>query len=506
MIYQEFLKKTTIITLILFVLSTMSTDFLVAQEQDFFVTAQAMYQSQRYDEALVAVNKFIENEKQHPESKDRLAEAYYFKARVCFVISRDFEAEESLSTLFGLYPEFTCDEYNEDFKAMVDRVKSNPLTQAKKLLADREYIKSSVVLQKFIDDNNGRTEQKSNLAFAYFMLARIAHEVQDLEVCDTYLKSLFELDPHFSGDPGNPEFTEHLRLMREQFLSQKTRNDQSQSQNIVAKPKVMEKSSSSTLKKKKRFPWLFAVLGVGAVAVLVVLLIKKKNSQDNSNPSDPNIPNIEMVYLSGGTFQMGSNSGEFESERPVHSVTLSSFKIGKYEVTQKQWRQVMGTNPSHFTQGDDYPVENVSWNDVQAFIQKLCQMTGKPYRLPTEAEWEYACRGGTTGERYGDINAIAWYSGNSGNMTHPIGQKQSNSYGLYDMLGNVEEWCQDWHDFFYYYYSPSYDPKGPDTGVQRILRGGCYYYDEQGIRAAYRGAMNPTVKRSNYGFRLAMDN
>ena len=146
-----------------------------------------------------------------------------------------------------------------------------------------------------------------------------------------------------------------------------------------------------------------------------------------------------MVYVTGGTFLMGSPDNEPDrdsDERPQHRVTVPGFSMGKYEITQAQWKAVMGTNPSYF-KGDNLPVENVSWNDAKEFCSKLSQMTGKQYRLPTEAEWEYACRAGTTGPYAGNLDAMAWYSNNAGFKTHPVGQKRPNAFGLYDMHGNV---------------------------------------------------------------------
>jgi formylglycine-generating enzyme required for sulfatase activity len=170
---------------------------------------------------------------------------------------------------------------------------------------------------------------------------------------------------------------------------------------------------------------------------------------------------------------MGSNAPEASAyEQPVHTVLISKpFWLGKTEVTQELFQAVMGYNPSKFNYGGRYPVEYVKWEETQAFIQSLNQMLGgKAFRLPTEAEWEYACRAGTTGERYGEIDAIAWYANNSGGQTHPVGLKQPNAFGLYDMLGNVWEWTSDiWYD-----YSPEYqvDPSHTEMGTGYIYRGG----------------------------------
>ena len=215
-------------------------------------------------------------------------------------------------------------------------------------------------------------------------------------------------------------------------------------------------------------------------------------------------PEIDMVLIPGGTFQMGSTSSEaYGNEQPVHQVTLSSFYIGKYEVTQGQWKAVMGNNPSYLPKGDNYPVEQVSWDDVQSFITKLNQMTGKRYRLPTEAEWEYAARGGTTGDRYGNINDIAWYSSNSGSSTHPVGGKQPNAYGLYDMLGNVWEWVQDWYGS--YTSSAKTNPTGLSSGSDRVVRGGSWSFFARYVGAPYRSRDTPGLRGKYLGFRLALD-
>ncbi len=153
---------------------------------------------------------------------------------------------------------------------------------------------------------------------------------------------------------------------------------------------------------------------------------------------------MEMVHVPAGSFMMGGGTDDYE--KPVHQVTIGEgFYMGRYEVTQGQWQAVMGNNPSNF-KGDNLPVEQVSWNDVQEFLYKLNKRgDGFTYRLPTEAEWEYACRAGTTGDYAGPINLMGWYRSNSGGQTHAVGQKEPNAFGLYDMHGNVWEWCEDWY-------------------------------------------------------------
>jgi formylglycine-generating enzyme required for sulfatase activity len=214
----------------------------------------------------------------------------------------------------------------------------------------------------------------------------------------------------------------------------------------------------------------------------------------------------DMIFIEGGTFSMGSN--EYDDEKPIHSVTVSSFYMGKYEVTQKQWREVMGQDPPelNFKGCDQCPVERVSWNDIQEFLKKLNAKTGKNYRLPTEAEWEYAARGGKSYKYAGsdNIGSVAWYSDNSDSKTHPVGQKSANGYGLYDMSGNVWEWCSDWYNSDYYKNSPSDNPKGPSTSSIRVLRGGSWISGAAGCRSADRYFSTPDYRHNNYGFRLAL--
>ena len=221
---------------------------------------------------------------------------------------------------------------------------------------------------------------------------------------------------------------------------------------------------------------------------------------------------IEMVFVEGGTFQMGATSEQgsdaYGDEKPVHSVTLSDFYIGKYEVTQAQWKAVMGKNPSHFTGKDNRPVENVSWEDMHKFIKKLNQLTGKRYRLPTEAEWEYAARGGKKSQGYkyaggNSIDKVAWYRDNSGDKTHPVGKKQPNELGLYDMSGNVYEWCQDWYGD--YSSSAQTNPTGPSRGSDRVLRGGGLYSFAGFCRVAHRDPDNPSDGSLSSGFRLVLE-
>ena len=219
---------------------------------------------------------------------------------------------------------------------------------------------------------------------------------------------------------------------------------------------------------------------------------------------------FEMVGVEGGTFRMGATSeqeGEANSnEKPVHSVTLSSYYIGKTEVTQALWQAVMGSNPSYF-KGADLPVESVSWGDCQEFIRKLNTMTGQNFRLPTEAEWEFACRGGNNSRGYkysgsNNLGSVAWYDDNSGNKTHSVATKSPNELGIYDMSGNVWEWCSDWYGD--YSSDAQTNPKGPVSGSDRVCRGGSWYFIVRYCRSSNRLNGNSTNRYNYLGLRLAL--
>jgi formylglycine-generating enzyme required for sulfatase activity len=212
---------------------------------------------------------------------------------------------------------------------------------------------------------------------------------------------------------------------------------------------------------------------------------------------------MELVYVPAGTFMMGSNNGEAD-EQPLHKVTIKEgFYMGRYEVTQAEWQKVMGTNPSGF-KGDRLPVNLISWDDAQSFISKLSQrQDGFKYRLPTEAEWEYACRAGTTGAYAGDLDKMAWYANNSGKQTHPVGTKQPNAFGLYDMHGNAWEWCQDaYHKN--YEGAPADGSPWLSGGVQghRVLRGGSGDFGASILRSATRAGIASGFRYNNFGFRV----
>lgn len=221
-----------------------------------------------------------------------------------------------------------------------------------------------------------------------------------------------------------------------------------------------------------------------------------------------------MVWVDGGTFRMGATSEQGSDadsdadsdEKPVHSVTLNSYYIGKTEVTQALWKAVMGSNPSYF-EGDDLPVEQVSWDDCQEFIRKLNSLTGQNFRLPTEAEWEFACRGGNNSRGYkysgsNYIDNVAWNWDNSGKKTHPVATKSPNELGIYDMSGNVWEWCADRYGD--YSSGAQTNPKGPYDGSSRVIRGGCWGNFAWRCRSSDRSRGNPACRGNYLGLRLAL--
>lgn len=217
---------------------------------------------------------------------------------------------------------------------------------------------------------------------------------------------------------------------------------------------------------------------------------------------------MSMAFVRGGVFRMGCTDEQgddcYSGERPAHEVTLGDFYIGRYEVTQAQWTYIMGDNPSVF-KGDDRPVENVSWHDVQEFIVRLNGQSAHKYRLPTEAEWEYAARGGAYGKKYQysggqRCDEAGWCRRNAGGATHNVGAKQPNELGIYDMCGNVWEWCSDWHEA--YSASARVNPAGPDTGTRRVNRGGSWYDDDRHCRLTIRNADRPESADARLGFRL----
>ncbi len=234
------------------------------------------------------------------------------------------------------------------------------------------------------------------------------------------------------------------------------------------------------------------------------------SKQAESSFTDPHT-GMEFVLVPGGCFEMGSAEGEVE-EQPVHQVCVDDFYLGKHEVTQGEWLAVMGSNPAYFKNGDNFPVESVSWFDTEDFTAKLNTLSALNYRLPTEAEWEYAARSGGKQEKFaGSDNAdgVAWHRQNSTaasvpGSSHEVGQKQPNGLGLFDMSGNLWEWCADWYGADYYQESPDRNPQGPTSGAVRVGRGGSWYSEPNDMRTTIRGNFAPAAFGPLLGFRLVL--
>ena len=275
--------------------------------------------------------------------------------------------------------------------------------------------------------------------------------------------------------------------------------------NILKGIEIIQKIKNSNLSKEE------ALILVQEDSELTEIL-NKYYLQNEPCTTEININSItsQMVYVQGGTFMMGATSEQgcaaYSDEKPAHRVTLSGFYIGKYEVTQSLWRAVMYYNPSRF-KGDNLPVEMVSWDDCQQFIKKLNAITGKSFRLPTEAEWEYAARGGKQSRHFqysgsDNLDDVAWYGDNSNRKTYPVGTKRPNELGIYDMSGNVWEWCQDWYGS--YSSDAKTDPKGPSNGSRRVIRGGCWGNSARSCRSSIRDYYAPDGCYDDLGLRLAL--
>lgn len=235
-------------------------------------------------------------------------------------------------------------------------------------------------------------------------------------------------------------------------------------------------------------------------------------------PARPLVPGLwtepatgmEFVHLTGGEFLMGS-SGNNLNESPPHTVKVRPFSLARLELQQRHWEKVMGVNPSRFAPCPECPVEQVSWEDVQEFLERAGALTGLPLRLPTEAEWEYAAGGGAEHQTWPGTNnesetgEFAWYSGNFSGKTRTSGKKIPNLFGIHDMAGNVAEWCSDWYGEDYYSHSPVDDPGGPASGSRRVVRGGSWLSGPKDIRVARRSRRGPDTRSPSIGFRLAFD-
>jgi formylglycine-generating enzyme required for sulfatase activity len=284
-------------------------------------------------------------------------------------------------------------------------------------------------------------------------------------------KAQFEREKRAYEEQKRKEKSTTEEQKRREYAQQNTSSQKQNSTNTQR-----NKKNISSANRKKYLKLLFiGLLGIAITYFFINIYHDLKNHDIE-----------DLAYVEGGTFMMGNYNG---SEKAIHSVKLSSYYIGKYEVTQQQWRDIMGSNPSSFSNCNNCPVEQVSWDDIQYFLQKLNQKTGKEYRLPTEAEWEYAAKGGKRSNGYeysgsDNLDAVAWYDGNSRGKTHYVGLKKANELGIFDMSGNVWEWCVD------------------SSSTDRALRGGSWYYYANSSRISFKYSFHRSGRITDFGFRL----
>jgi formylglycine-generating enzyme required for sulfatase activity len=279
----------------------------------------------------------------------------------------------------------------------------------------------------------------------------------------------------------------------------------------------MAETRNNQRTQSKRIKAVRYVLSSGLILIMCLFLSSQFNnwtfaSAGARKPAQSSVAplpafTIDFVRIQPGTFKMGCTEYGNDCgylEIPAHTVTITKpFDLGRYEVTQAQWQSIMGTNPSKY-QGQDRPVEQINWQDVQEFLVRINELKdGHRYRLPSEAEWEYAARAGRTDEGVSNSEAIAWFGQNSKGSTHPVGQKQPNAWGLYDVQGNVQEFVQDWLAF--YPKEPQTDPSGASQGNRHVLRGGSWEYCSGCVRLSVRGYLMADVRSVSSGFRLVRE-
>ncbi len=365
--------------------------------------------------------------------------------------------------------------------------------QVQKLVIKYSPANATVIIDTKLYKGNGRVEAELPVGNHNYLIAADGYESVEATVKLT------------ANTPRTVTEELNKTVVQEAIASTETR-----------KEKVQEKKEQKTEGGKDPFEEFFSDPFGGFFGTSK----KSSKNQTTTETTDGNLPAVEtftvngvsfnMVRVDGGTFTMGATSEQGSDangdEKPAHQVTLSTYSIGETEVTQALWQAVMGSNPSR-NKSENLPVEEVSWKDCQKFIYNLRKMTGKRFRLPTEAEWEYAARGGNKSRGYkysgsNDLGSVAWYTNNSGSKTHDVKTKQANELGLYDMSGNVYEWCQDkWGD---YKSGSQTNPNGPSSGSTRVVRGGCWGAGPQFCRSPYRASYNPSHGFDNLGLRLAL--
>lgn len=367
------------------------------------------------------------------------------------------------------------------------------LLKTRMLIQDGDFEGAVNELNDVVKKLKNLRSQKRNLAEAYYLLARVYKIIQMENKYIYHLNMAFETYPNLNMDEPDPEIRERV-------------------ENIKAELERAKMIAKTRKKKKKKFPVLLVVAGSVIAATVTLLLLKKKSMDDNLN-YDTDILGIQWIDIPAGEFLMGDNFNDgWLDEQPVHTVYLDAFKMSKYEITFEQYD--LFCEETGRRKPDDRgwsrsnrPVINVNWDDATAFCNWLSSKTGKNIRIPTEAQWEKAARG-TDQRKYpwgnNEPNCAATNYNDCNGRTMPVGSYpfDVSFYGVYDMAGNVKEWCSDWYDAAYYSVSPLNNPTGPDTGTQRVHRGGSWKTPAEGIRAIDRDGTRPENFGSRNGIRI----
>ena len=330
------------------------------------------------------------------------------------------------------------------------------------------------------------------------------------------------------------EEQKRMQKEKQKRLQEEVKRIEEEKQNYLKKKEKLSPVQGNPIPKDVKPQFSRAIVFLGATGMITVLAVifylamifyllfgngnklvigtsKQIQTFSNFTETSANL-NLKMIAVKGGTFTMGCTEEQgndcYDDEKPNHTVTVSDFYIGKYEVTQAQWETIMKINPSYFMGDKNLPVERVTLDTIQIFISKLNALTGKQYRLPTEAEWEYAARGGVKSKGYkysgsDTLKNVAWYSENSERITHPVCSKQANELGIHDMSGNVWEYCNDWYSDTYYSVSTKNNPTGPESDSSRVVRGGSWNYDAEYCRVSVRNYYHTDSRNVSIGFRLA---
>jgi len=504
----------TVFVLITFTWFCMVGEFTFAQDTDtdLLNKIQKMSLEGDYEGAINLLKDFIVKFKIKQGKKEDLAMAYYLLGRTYYMVGMDDQCNESLLMVFKVNPEFSTNERDVIFREYVKKIQEKGRSKLKEEFPEDVSVKIDKT-QPEAEEKAKIEEKKPAIKSEPKQEKKTAAQLKDKTKQEMDTKSA--MTAAYKIDQTKPE--------KKEEISEKQPEAKVKANDEELKPEKKVISKSTKKKSKKKFPWLLVIGGVAVVGVILYFLLKPK---DDTLPDDGDtgiIPNydtavlgIEWINIPAGEFLMGDNFNEGDpDELPVHAVYLASYSISKYEVTFDQYdkfcEETNRNMPSDEGWGrENRPVINVSWEDAKDFCDWLSEKTGKNIHFPTEARWEKAARG-TDQRRYPWGNSAPDCSilnyNNCIGKTQPVGSYPSgvSTYGVYDMAGNVTEYCQDWYLPDYYSISTYTDPTGPDLAALRVFRGGSWNVTALSVRAAYRYYNNPSNRSKYWGFRLAMD-